>query len=529
MSTRHLILATVVSCLAGCVNLPPGASFPKTLSTALADPGRSTAIGLRVAGEASKHAGQSGFRILPAGIDGFLARMRLIDAAQATIDVQYYIFHADETGQLLANAVLRAADRGVRVRVLVDDAETVAGDERLTALAAHDRIEVRIFNPFVYRGHFKAIRALEFMVEKSRLDYRMHNKLIVIDNAVALLGGRNLGDEYFQIDPQLQLADDDVFAAGPVVAALSQTFDEFWNCELAIPVAALSDRPPSVADLAVFRNALDEHRLEATASGAQYAQGMANGETWAQMLDGPNLVWAPARLVYDSPGKRNVEAGAMIGRLMHLPVAEAASAVTSELVMITPYFIPGDDGLALLRSLRARNVVVRVLTNSLESTIELPAQAGYMRFRIPLLKDGVQLYEVRALPGNSRGSGESSAMTRYGNYSLHAKIFVFDRKSVFIGSMNFDQRSMHLNTEIGLIIESPELARQAVTRFDAMTRASNAFQPMLVGPDLPGSGSLVWRTEVDGKQVDLAIEPARDEMQRIKIDVLLLLPIDSEL
>ncbi len=167
----------------------------------------------------------------------------MIDAAEKTLDLQYFIFRGDETGRLLTDALMRAADRGVRVRVLVDDGATVAGDEQIIALDAHPNIEIRIFNPFVYRGHSKMRRSIEFMLHASRLDYRMHNKLLIVDNAVALIGGRNIGNQYFQMDPDSQFADDDVFAAGPIAMQLSTTFDEYWNSRFAVPAAALDRKP----------------------------------------------------------------------------------------------------------------------------------------------------------------------------------------------------------------------------------------------------------------------------------------------
>src|SRR6202795_3060419 len=239
MSFRNLLVVVAAAFLAGCASLPPGSDFPKTPSSALAQP-EETRFGRLFADAARKHGGNSGFRMLAVGVDGFLARMQMVNTAERTLDLQYFIFRADETGKLLSDAVLRAADRGVRVRVLIDDGETIAGDEQLAALDSHPQIEVRIFNPFAYRGHFIFFRALEFAFSGSRLDYRMHNKLMVVDNAIALIGGRNVGDQYFQIDPKTQFADDDVFAAGPIVKELSVTFDEFWNCAISIPVRALA-------------------------------------------------------------------------------------------------------------------------------------------------------------------------------------------------------------------------------------------------------------------------------------------------
>ncbi len=529
MASRFLLAFLVAAFLSGCASLPPGSDFPKTASSALAHP-EETRFGRQFAVAAREHAGNSGFRMLAVGVDGFLTRVQMVNTAERTLDLQYFIFRADETGQLLTDAVLRAADRGVRVRVLIDDGETIAGDDQLVALDSHPQIEVRIFNPFAYRGHTTFFRALEFMFSNSRLDYRMHNKLMVVDNAIALIGGRNVGDEYFQVDPESQVADDDVFAAGPIAKELSVTFDDFWNCAFAIPVRALAKGKTSDAALAEYRKVLSEHRQQVKADGTDYASRVVTGEPLAGMISGRlPLVWAHAQLVYDSPEKKRVEKDQMVGRLMHRPVAKAVAAVQSELLMVTPYFIPGDEGMQLFGDLRKRNVRVRVLTNSLESSTVLLAQSGYMRYRLPLLEDGVEIHEVRSLLGNARGSGQTTKMTRYGTYSLHAKLFVFDRQRLFIGSMNFDQRSMHLNTEIGLIIDSPELARQTAARFEAMASPPNSYGLALLPRDGGRSPRLVWRTEEDGKAVEYDTEPERSDGQRRKVKLLSLLPLDAEL
>jgi putative cardiolipin synthase len=524
----RLLFVLIVAFLAGCASLPPGSDYPKTASSALAQP-EQTRLGRQFADAARKHGGNSGFRLLSVGVDGFLTRAQMINAAERTLDLQYFIFRLDETGKLLTDAVLRAADRGVRVRVLIDDGETLAGDEKLVALDSHPQIEVRIFNPFAYRGHSRLFRFLEFTFSSSRLDYRMHNKLFVVDNAIALLGGRNIGDEYFQTDPKAQFGDDDVFAAGPIVKELSATFDEYWNCAFAIPSEALPDGKTSAAALDDFREVLAQHREEKKQDGTGYANRVAAGEPLVGMISGKlPLVWAHAQLVYDSPEKKRVENGNMVGLLMHRPVADAMSAVQSELLMVTPYFIPGTEGLRLLGDLRKRDVRIRILTNSLESTNVLAAHSGYMHYRRALLEEGAQIYEVRSLLGNPRGSGENANMASYGNYALHAKLFVFDRKRVFIGSMNFDQRSMHLNTEIGLIIDSPELAQQTAARFEAVVRPEYSYELSFL-PSNAGRTGLVCRTEGGGKYVEYDREPARSDWQRLKVNFFTLLPLDGEL
>src|SRR5512141_692552 len=258
MVLRPACVVLLIALAAGCASLPPGSDAPKTVSSALAHP-EETKLGRQFDSAARANRGNSGFRMLAAGVDGFLARVQMANAAERTLDLQYYILRGDDTGKLLADAVLRAAERAVRVRVLIDDADKAAGDDAIVALDAHPHIEVRIFNPFVYRGDAKLLRTTEFLFRAARLDYRMHNKLFVVDNAIALVGGRNIGDQYFQIDPESQFGDDDVFTAGPIVKELSATFDEYWNSAIAIPVSALARNKASAGALEKYRKSLTVH------------------------------------------------------------------------------------------------------------------------------------------------------------------------------------------------------------------------------------------------------------------------------
>ncbi|HEY6298958.1 MAG TPA: phospholipase D family protein [Candidatus Binatus sp.] len=529
LAMRFVAFSLVATLMVGCATLPPGTDFPRVVSIALTHP-EDTRLGRQFDGAARKHEGNSAFRLLSVGVDGFLARAQMINTAERTLDLEYFIFRQDDTGQLLTEALLRAADRGVRVRVLVDDGDTLEGDEQIAALSAHPKIEIRIYNPFTYRGHTELFRDIEFMFNAPRLDYRMHNKLLVVDGTIALVGGRNIGDQYFQVDPESQFGDDDVFVAGPIAKDLSRTFDEFWNSDLAIPVAGLGNGEHSDAALDAYRKTLDEHRRELKADPTDYASRVASGEPLAGMLSGRlPLVWARAQVVYDSPDKRRVKKGEMVGELMHRTVADAVAAVQSELLIVTPFLIPGNGGMRLFKDLRKHGVRVRILTNSLESTPELVAQSGYMRYRVPLLEDGVELYEVRSLLGNARGSGESSAAARSGNYTLHAKLFVFDRQRLYIGSMNFDQRSRRLNTEVGLIIDSPELARQTAVRFESIAVPANSYVPALRTDQTGGPPKLIWRTREDGNDIEYDLEPARSSWQRTEVEFLALLPLDKEL
>jgi cardiolipin synthase C len=531
--SRVLLAVAIAVALGACSSVPPAFNLSKTTSLALAHP-EETRLGAQFDSAARKQDGDSAFRIISVGADGFLARAQMIDAAEKTLDLQYFIFRGDETGRLLTDALMRAADRGVRVRVLVDDGDTVTGDEQISALDAHPNIEIRIFNPFVYRGHNIMRRAIEFMFHASRLDYRMHNKLLIVDNAAALIGGRNIGNQYFQVDPDSQFADDDVFAAGPIAMQLSSAFDEYWNSRFAVPAVALDRSQRSNSALAERRERASEHSERhmqpLKSDGVDYAARLASGEPYAGIISGRlPLVWARAQVLSDSPDKKGVGRDELPGRLMAEQVLKAAGAAQSELLMVTPYLVPAPDELRALRDLRERKVRVGILTNSLKSTPDIMAQSGYVKFRVVLVKEGVELYETRSFLGNTRGSGETRLVARYGNYGLHAKLLVFDRKRIFIGSMNFDQRSKHLNTEIGLIIDSPELAQQTVTRFEHMVRPDNVYKLASREATAGVPAHLVWDTREDGKDVEYTQEPARSSWQRFDLEFLSWLPLDREL
>lgn len=460
-------------------------------------------------------------------------RSEMIDAAQRTLDLQYFIFRGDETGRLLTDRLERAADRGVRIRVLIDDGDTVAGDQQILRLLRHPSVELRIFNPATYRGHWPVLRRLEFVVKERRLDYRMHNKLLVMDGTAALVGGRNIGNQYFQVDPESQFADDDVFAAGPIAPELSKAFDEFWNSNLSIPAQALErhTREPIDARSGIKKDGSGETpSREGKPGPIDDAALVVNGEPFNSIISGKfPVTWAPARLVYDSPHKKDVIDGAAGGHLIVPQVEEAMQAVKTEMLIITPYLVPSKDEMQTLKGLRERQVRIRILTNSLESATEISAQSGYAKNRVPMLQSGIELYEIRSRLGNTRGSGQSRKVSRYGNYALHAKVYEFDRRRVFFGSMNLDQRSQHLNTEIGLIIDSPDLAQQTAQRFEDMVKAENCYSVSLTPESAGGKTRLLWRTVENGDTVEYNQEPGRSAWKRFKAKLLSLLPIDSEL
>ena len=508
--------------LAGCATLPPGADHPRTPSTSLAPP-LPTPLGTQAEAQARSHPGLSGGRLLARGVDGLVLRTQMVRAAQRSLDVQYYIFVEDYTGRVLLDAVLDAAQRGVRVRILIDDLNLHGRPqtrETLAALDHHDNIEMRVFNPFAYRGDNAAVHAVDALLNARRVNHRMHNKLMVADNAVALVGGRNISDDYFEVGTSpKRFGDFDLAVVGPVVPALSENFDAFWNCALAVPLAA-------VETVSGYRAA--EAKREVAEDNAardmpDLARRIESGELLSSLMSGRlAMAWGRAQVVADSPEKAQNNAGDGSDSPTAKALASQLRAVERELVVISPYVIPGDDGLATIRALRERNVRVRVLTNSLASTDVPIVHTAYRKYREPLVTAGVELFEVRPAPGQLRGDRKGLGSAASGKpFALHAKAYVFDGSTVLIGSANLDPRSLVLNTESGIMIESPELASQIVRRFEDFSAGANSYAVRSDG------GGLQWRANVDGQEVAWSHEPETTTQQRLKVDMLSILPLDS--
>jgi putative cardiolipin synthase len=524
------ILAVVL--LAGCATAPPGADYPKTFSTAFTTP-EATQLGKQIAVQADKHPDLSGFQIIPRGLDGLLMRTQLVRAAEQSLDIQYFIFVEDYTGKLLLESVLRAADRGVHVRLLIDDYNSFGQPQMRATLAALDKnrnIEVRLFNPFVYHGDVGLIRKIEFAMTAPRVNHRMHNKLMIVDGAVAVIGGRNVADGYFETgDLAIRFGDFDVAAVGPVVPKLAESFDAYWNCALAIPEEAIA---PIIDKMSLFeaREVLGDNRARADQDGV--SGRVDGGEPLAGLLRGTiPLSWAKAIVVADPPEKAAASSNGAAVSPTARELRERMNDVRREVVIISPYFIPGPAGLATLEELRKRGARVRILTNSLASTDHPVVHSAYRRYRGPLLDSGAEIFEVRPAPGAPRPDEEfrSGASGASGApFALHAKAYVFDRQLVFLGSANLDPRSLELNTEVGLLIESPDLARQIIARFDEFSASSNSYHVTRSTQAAPGP-ALTWHTSVDGRTIEWHYEPDTTVWQRMEVEFLSLLPIEDQL
>jgi putative cardiolipin synthase len=493
----------VAIALMGCAS--PRRDVAREPSTAWPHP-EETALGRDFGRQLAAHPGQSGFYLLDSGMDAFVLRAALAENAQRTLDLQYYMVHADTTTQLLLYRVLHAADRGVRVRLLLDDLYALGQDIDLATFAAHPNIEVRLFNPFLRRGGWGLSQLLEFIGDSARLNRRMHNKLWIADNAAAIVGGRNLGDEYFDASGADSFTDVDILAAGPVVRDISRSFDDYWNSEWAVPVEAFVATTPAPERLAEFQSAL-EARLNGFRD-SDYAAALRETARLGLQLRSGQLPLTPANAVavYDKPAKISREnSAASPSSLFTSRVRPLIEAAEREVILISPYFIPSEDGIEILSALARRGVRVRILTNSLASTDYVPlAYTGYARRRAGLLAAGLELYEMRpetADAGRDRRPGASS-----GTY-LHTKAIVVDRKVVLVGSMNLDPRSRLSNTESAVLIESGAFGDQLGALFDKAVHPTRTYRVALAGPE-PGATTLVWITEDDGKEVRYDQEPA---------------------
>jgi putative cardiolipin synthase len=520
----HAMLLLAMLLQAGCASLPT--DYPRTVSTALTDTA-DTRLGQASRRLLADHPNVSGVHLLDRGTDAFLARLALTEAAEKSLDIQYYIWHDDATGKVLLERVLRAADRGVRTRLLVDDIGTAAKDGNLLAIDSHPNIEVRLFNPVASRS----ARLPGMLADFSRANRRMHNKSFTADNQVMIVGGRNIGDEYFAARPDIEFADLDLLAIGPVVGEVSRQFDRYWNSPLAFPITAIAQPSPSPEDM---RQALAGLRAFVQSQAqADYARSLKSSELAASLAAGSlPFSYGKARVVADDPMK--ILQGPVDSAGLLLPeLLPEFESLGSELVLVSPYFVPGEAGVARLRALSERGVKVRVLTNSLASTDVPAVHAGYQRYRRALLDAGVELHELKPSAARNAGGGTAESapgaakhsLSGSSRASLHAKVMVFDRRALFVGSMNLDPRSVFTNTEIGVVVEHAELAAAQAEKLDSQL-PDVAFR-LELKPDTGAAPEIVWITTQDGQTVSYASEPMTRAWQRFKVWLYSLLPIEQ--
>jgi len=516
-----LFLVLILSVLSGCASLP--LHYPRTPTAALPHPEETRmweAIQLQLDG----HPGESGFYLLPSGIDAFVARMLLIEAAERTLDLQYYIFRGGITPKLVVDRLLAAADRGVRIRLLVDDWDIQGKDFILAMIETHSNIEVRVFNPIAGFRSSSLSRPLSYLFGAERIKKRMHNKAFIADNTIAIVGGRNIGDEYFQAQHDINFVDIDIMAVGPITKEVSDGFDQYWNHELAIPIRAFVSREPAAEDVQKARLILDQHREAMKAT--EYGRKLRESDLLKRLGAGDlPVVWARGEVLYDRPSRVNASGFTDPSNYMSPRLREIIEEAQSEALMISPYFVPREAGVKMFARMRDRGVTVKILTNSLASNDVPIAHGGYARYRKDLLKLGVDLFELRPLPGR-REEKDHSQLGGSSGAALHAKTFILDRKVLFVGTFNLDPRSVWSDTQNGIAVRSETLAGQAARFFKESTSMHRAFRVTLRTSSTEADGSpsaesgLEWVTEENGKKVRYSHEPETGLWRRISLKFL---------
>lgn len=503
--------------ISGCAGLPD--NMRRESSFALQDT-HNTRSGKANLKRLQKNPDMSGFILLGNGFDAFTARVVLAQVAEKSIDVQYYMIHDDLIGRLFVDQLIKAAERGVRVRLLVDDIDLGGRDEKIAALASIPNIQIRIFNPFTRSG----LRVLQLVTGFGEVTRRMHNKSFTVDNQTTIVGGRNIGDEYFEADPALKFGDLDMLAIGPVVNEVSTSFDEYWNDSKSYPIETL------------YPGIIDKSRIEAGKKELAEFLTHQHVKDYISSLVSSNLAeslrredmnyyWGKASVLSDHPDKLD-SYDTEKEFTLSAQFSPYWQNLENELLIISPYFVPGKEGTKYLKNISKMGVRVRILTNSLASTDVGLVHAGYAKYRIALLKSGVELYELNRLVDSDKIKQKKVAISA-SKASLHAKSFVFDRKHIFVGSLNLDPRSVTENTEIGIIVTNEEAADLMNEVFDFMVK-NRAFRLELQEDD-DGFEYIKWHGEDGGEKKVWTFDPYTSIWSRMGLFFMGLLPIESQL
>lgn len=488
------VLFIALLLIAGCASAP--LDYPKETTLALEDTSHT-----REAANALEWLGGrddvNGFYPLSKGFDAFGARLALMDVAEASIDVQYFLMKPDNAGLVFGGKLLEAADRGVRVRLLLDDIFTTVDDVDLAMLNDHPNMEVRIFNPIARKG----VYAFNYLGHFSLANRRMHNKAFIVDNQIAIVGGRNIAAEYFQLETTGEFLDFDMVSAGPIVREVSTEFDTYWNHKLAVPMAALYQEK----DMAKVERARDSLLQEMSVAGNTIYADAINTPLMKQFFEHtlPPYI-AEARLLSDKPEKLLV-AVSDEQKIVVNAIREAMDAAEQEIFIFTPYFIPRKRGIEFIQQLRAKGIRIVILTNSLATNNHTSVHSAYASYRKDLLKAGVELWEARA---DAAKITDPDGNTTLDHLTLHTKGILIDRKRIFVGSLNLDPRSIDINTEMGLLIDSPEMGAKLS---DSSSENINAIAYRL---KLDDNNKISWHATIDGIEVVETRDPQTSAWRR---------------
>jgi putative cardiolipin synthase len=506
MMMRAVAAALVTLVLSGCGALPV---LPDRTTSSALQPSRDSPL-VRSVQDSTPNPAMTGFRLMPIGFSSLDARVELARRATHSLDVQYYLIANDRTGRLFMRNLRDAALRGVRVRLLVDDLYTAGGDEMFLGLAAFPNVEVRLFNPFCCARRSIAGKFTASLGDFQRVNRRMHNKLYIADGVVAVMGGRNIADEYFTRSPTSNFVDMDVLVVGGAVQRLRSIFDAYWNSDQAYPVETIVAVTGERVDLQRGFDHLVEDGEQMTSIPVPMVDMLGHRPLGRDLDAGPlQLEWGTAVAFSDRPDKINattVEAARAMSAQMN--IMDRVSTSKRSVVISSPYFVPGQSGVRAFGDLTRRDVKVAILTNSLAANDVPLVHTGYARYRVDLLRTGVELYE---LSPTRMIRNDESLVPAMSLGRLHAKAAVIDESIVYIGSVNLDPRSDSINTELGLLADCPALARQVIEVIAASQRGSS--YRLRFARD---GATLEWLTTTDAGEAVLTQEPEVTPLMRLQ-------------
>ena len=497
----------------GCISLP--SDFEQVPGVTWQYP-EQTRLGKFFEGYAPEDPELSGVYLLSDPRAAFHARFGFAGLAEKTLDLQYYLWKGDLTGRLLLYRALQAADRGVKVRILIDDIYHSGRDDIYAAIALHPGVDIRIYNPTGYRGIAKNI---SIVFHKRTLDHRMHNKIFLVDGVVAVLGGRNIGDDYFEIDPELNFRDIDVLTVGPAARDAGAAFDEYWNGPAAVPINVLVKESVPAAELDTLRQELESalNNIDAV----PYTVPVTSDETIKVLEElAEDFVWAKAEIVVDSLERFHGRTESAFVKLAN----RLAQVTEHDMVIQTAYLIPSRAGIARMAAMTERGVRIRILTNSLESNNHISVHSHYMKWRKPMLKAGIELYELRPDPEMLDYFKEQNSRIADSHAGLHTKAFVVDGRFSMIGSYNMDPRSRIWNSEIGLLVDSKEFAARVLDVMEEDFDPVNSYRV-----SLRSGHKLTWSAkESDGSQ-NWNHDPGSSRGLRFLLRIMSWIPFGKEL
>lgn len=461
--------------------------------------------------------GHSGIILLTTGEDSLLARLSLINSAKHSLDLQYYAINNDITGNMLFDAIVHAADRGVKIRLLIDDISIGVVKKELSALDCIGNIDVRIFNPINKNNQSLPARVYAFFARMRKATRRMHNKALIADRKACITGGRNLGDEYFDAHKDMTFKDLDVLSLGPVAESVHESFDLFWNHRASYPIARLYKFQPSDRYVRKIRRKLEKKRLRRSRRDQDHKRYATTFEEFAAAHP---PIWSLCEFLSDDPEKIYGQDAANVHRPME-KIANMVENAGKEFLIVSPYFVPSERGCQWLDNIVQKGISVSAVTNSLASTDVVAVHTGYKKYRRCLLEAGVQLFELKTIDGR-RTKQRVLGRTAPSYASLHAKVYIIDGEIGVIGSLNFDPRSVRLNTESALIIHDKSVAQELIKLFNLITAPETSHR-------LRYEGRLVWESRKDGKTQIVYHEPEASIWRRIQDMIFSLLPVEDQL